>query len=86
MHLSFKEAYFQYLVYIDDKLKNQTKRTLKERFENKIIPYFGNYDIYKIKEIDYMNFKNKLNKNNYSYNYKRNIHYLMTSFFDFCIK
>lgn len=34
MYLNFEEAYKKYLIYIDNKLKQQTKRVLK------ILPYF----------------------------------------------
>lgn len=40
MYLNFEEAYKKYLIYIDNKLKQQTKRVLKGRFENQIIPYW----------------------------------------------
>ena len=86
MKLLFIEAYEQYLIYIENKQKKQSKRTLKERFENKILPYWKNYDIYKIKEIDYMTWQNFIDKEEYSNNYRKGLHYLMTCFFDFCIK
>lgn len=86
MELKFKDAYEQYLIYIESRQKEQSKKTLKERFENKILPYFKDYDIYKLKELDYVNFQNFIESFNYSNNYKKNLHYLFTSFLDYCIR
>lgn len=86
MELKFKAAYEQYLIYIESRQKEQSKKTLKERFENKILPYFKDYDIYKLKELDYVNFQNFIESFNYSNNYKKNLHYLFTSFLDYCIR
>lgn len=86
MELKFKDAYIQYLDYVECRLKNQSKRTLKERYKSKILPYWENYDIYKISELDYIKFQNFIEQNNYSNSYKRNLHYMMTSYFDFCVK
>lgn len=82
----WKEAYKEYLKYVDIKYKPQTKRSLIERFDSKINPYFKDFNIYKIKEVDYLNWQIKIEKNNYSNNYKKNLHYLMTGFFEYLIK
>lgn len=84
--MKFKEAYIQYLNYIEYRQKNQSKRALKERFDKKIIPFFENYNIYDIKESDYLKWQNEIEIYNYSNNYKSNLHYLMTNFYDFLIK
>lgn len=84
--MKFKEAYIQYLNYIEYRQKNQSKRALKERFDKKIIPFFENYNIYNIKESDYLKWQNEIEIYNYSNNYKSNLHYLMTNFYDFLIK
>ena len=86
MILLWKEAYIEYLKYVEIKYKPQTKRSLIERFESKINPYFKDYNIYEIKEIDYLNWQIEIEKNNYSNNYKINLHYLMSGFFEYLIK
>ena len=86
MNLTFEEAYIQYLEYIEYRQKNQSKRVLIGRFKTQIMPFFGNYNIYKIKESDYLKWQNEIEIYNYSNNYKKNLHYLMTSFFDYLIK
>lgn len=85
MYLNFNNAYEQYLVYIENRLKKQSKRDLKEKFENKILPYFKDYNIYEITELDYMKWQNEIEEFNYSNNYKENLHYLMSGFFNYCI-
>ena len=82
----FIEVYYEYEKYVNLKYKPQTIRSLKERFITKIIPYWKDYNIYEIKEIDYLNWQISIEKENYSNNYKTNLHYLMTGFFDYLIK
>lgn len=83
--MKFEKAYSKYLIYINDRQKGQSKRTLKERFKNHILPYFKGMDLTQIEQQDYIEFQNKLNEKNYSYNFKKNIHYLMVAFLDYCI-
>jgi len=84
--MKFEEVYIEYLKYIEYRQKNQSQRTLKERFEKKILPFFKDYDIYDIKESDYLKWQNEIEFFNYSNNYKSNLHYLMTKYFDYLIK
>ena len=83
--MRFEDAYFKYLDYANLKLKNQSVRSLKERFKSIIIPYFKDYDIYYINEDIYLSFLNFLEDRCYSYNYKKSIHYLMCSFYSYCV-
>lgn len=85
MELKFKAAYEQYLIYIESRQKEQSKKTLKERFKNRILPYWSDYNIFDIKEFDYVKWQNEIEKNNFCNNYKNGLHYLMTSFFDYLI-
>jgi len=86
MYLKFEDAYFQYLEYIENRMKIQSKRTLKERFNNNVLPFFKNYNIYEIKEIDYIKWQNEIESKNYSYNFKKNLYYLICGYFDYLIK
>lgn len=86
MYLKVKEAYDQYLVYIENRMKPQSKRTLKERISNKVLPVWEDKNIYDITELDYIKLQNDIESENYSYNYKRNLHYLLCGFFEFCVK
>ena len=82
----WSEVYIEYLKYVEIKYKPQTVRSLKERFNSIINPYWKDYNVYEIKEIDYLNWQIRIEEKNYSNNYKTNLHYLMTSFFDYLIK
>lgn len=85
MQITFEEAYNQYLKYVDIKQKNQSKNSLKEKFKNHILPYFKDFNIYDIKEIDYINFQSYIENKGLSFNTKRNIHFLISGFFNYCI-
>lgn len=84
--LLFKDAYNQYIIYVENRLKIQSKESIKYKFNNIILPYFKNYNIYELKEIDYMKFQKQLNEKNYSYNYKKNIHFTISGFLNYCTK
>lgn len=85
MKITFEEAYFEYLKYAETKQKKSSIKSLKEKFNNLILPYFKDYNIYEITEKNYIDFQYNLQKNNYSYNYLRNTHYLIVAFLDYCI-
>lgn len=85
MELKFIEAYNSYEKYIELKLKVQSIRTIKNRFEIQILPYFKDYDIYSLKEIDYLNWQSIINKKNYSYKYKQTLHIAVVTFFNYCM-
>ena len=67
------------------RLKKQSIYTLKDRFKNHILPYFKDFDIYKISANDVLNFQIYINNKVLSFNTKRNIHFLLSSFFNYCI-
>lgn len=85
MQIKFEEAYNQYLKYIDITQKEQSKSSIKDKFKNHILPYFKEYNIYDIKELDYVNFQIFINNKNLSYNTKKNIHFILSSFFNYCV-
>lgn len=85
MYLSFIDAYNNYLKYAEIKQKFQSVNVLKENFKNHILPYWENYNIYEITETDYFNWQYLLNSKGLSFNYKKKLHYLMSSFFNYCI-
>ena len=71
MQITFVDAYNQYLKYVDIKQKEQSKNTLKEKFKNHILPFFKDYNIYDIKEVDYINFQSYIESKGLSYNTKK---------------
>lgn len=86
MQIKFEEAYEEYLKYIELKQKEQSIRSIKDKFKNHILPYFKDKNIFDIKENDYIEFQLFIDNNNYSYNTKKNIHFILSSFFNYCIK
>ena len=83
--MRFEDAYKEYLKYVSVKQKITSRGTLEQRFESKIIPFFKDYDIYEIKEIDYLNWQSFILSLNLSNDFTKGLHYLMCSFFDYCI-
>lgn len=86
MKLLFKNAYNDYLLYVNVKQKNQSKRTIEDVFKNHILPYWKNYNIYDITESDYINWQNIILSKNYKYTYLKKIHYSMSAIFEYLIK
>lgn len=84
--MNFEKLYEDYLIYIEYRLKEQSKNTLKERFKNKILPFFKDYNIEDIDENVYLKWQNEIEIFNYSNSYKCNLHYLMTNFYEYLKK
>ena len=82
--MNFNIAYNEYLIYIQNRQKIQSKNALIDRFNYVILPYFKDADIYKIEKIDYIRFQNELINKKYSYNYIKNTHYYLVAFTNFC--
>ncbi len=85
MYLRFEDAYNDYLLYVNLKQKTQSVNSLIQKFKLYILPYFKDFNIYDIKAIDYLKFQDYIEKKNLSYNSKRNIHFLLSGFFNYCI-
>lgn len=84
--LLFQQAYNQYIVYINNELKEQSKRAVKDRIKNHILPYFKDYNIYELKELDYLNWKSYIETKKLSYKYMKTLHTTMVTFLNYCIK
>jgi len=81
----FKDYYIDYLNYVEVLQKPQSIRSLKERFDNIILPYFGSYNINSISKHDVIDFLSYLHQKKYSFNYIRNIFYLCSGFFNYLV-
>ena len=84
--MKFTEIAQEYLMYISAKSKPQSIRSIKSRIDNYIIPYFENYNIQDINQKEYLNWQNKIDKFNFSYKYKKSLHYTMVTIFNYAIK
>lgn len=86
MQYKFVDVYYSYEKFVDSRLKEQSKRAVKDRIKNHILPYFKDYYIDEIKEIDYLNWQFELEKKNYSYKYEKTLHTAMVTFLNYCMK
>ena len=78
-----------YNIFIESKkqnLKYQSFRSLKNRFEKHILPFFKDYQIKNIKLNDYINWKNNILSCNYSYTYMASLHQAMVNILSFGVK
>lgn len=83
--LLFKDAYDQYLKYVDIKQKNQSKRSIENIFENHILKYYKNKNIFEFNYNDYIEFQSRILKNKYKYTYLKKIHYTFSGFLEYCV-
>jgi len=84
--MNFKNCYFSFLDYIKLKQKIQSYNSLVYKFNLHILPYFKNCNIEDITFNDYLNWQKIIDEKNFSYNYKKNLHIVFSSFLDFCVK
>lgn len=85
MNLTIKEAYIKYLQYVNLKCKPQSLRSIKSRFANYIIPYFGDITFNDLNALKYLEWQTKMEKKKFSYKYLKTLHYSMVSLFNFAI-
>ena len=67
-------------------LKPQSIRSVFDRIENHILPYFKYYDIYELKEVDILEWHYYMQNKNLSYRYLKNIHTCLITFLNFAVK
>lgn len=85
--ITFKEAIYNYLKYVEIKDKPQSYNKIKSRINLYIVPYF-NLDCFvdEITTNDYLEYQYKINNLNISYKYKKTIHYTNVALLNYCIK
>lgn len=83
MDLSFEELCEKYLDYVKLKLKPQSYRSIKSRINSYILPYFKKYNICNITPIIYLEWQKFIELKNFSFKYKKSLHYTMVSLFNF---
>lgn len=81
--MTFNSVYDQYINYLELRLKPTTIHGIKYKFNNHILPYIGNYDIYLFNLENYVSWWNKLKKLNYSYTFYNQIYSYVKSFFNY---
>lgn len=85
MNITFSEAYNEYVQYYSAKRKGQSIRSLTSRFNN-ILPYFPvNKNMRDITAKDYFSWQQAIETKDYSYLYKKTLHYAMVTFYNYCL-
>lgn len=83
--MKFREVYKELLDYKELKLKPQSFRSLKSRFENYILPYFENKKIEEITIKDYINWQRHIETLDFKYSYKKQLHYSWVSLYEYLL-
>lgn len=82
--MCLEEAYNQYINYLStNRLKITTINQIKRIFENHILPFFSSKDIYKINELDILNWQQYVISLGYSESFEKNIQSIILGFFNF---
>lgn len=84
-NITFQELYNVYFRHKKLKLKPQSIRSLSSRFNNHILPFFKDYYIYDITNIDYIKWQENILSYNFSYKYNANLHGCMVSILNFAM-
>lgn len=84
--ISFQQLYNIYMQDKKQKLKYQSIRTIKNKFENHILPYFKDYDITSITNKDYLDWKDKILTKGFSFKYNSSLHTCMVGILNYAMK
>lgn len=83
--MNFRAVYDEFLTFKQLKLKPQSFRSLKSRFESYILPYFENVNIENITLKDYINWQIQIESLGFKYSYKKQLHYSFVSLYEYLI-
>lgn len=84
-NITFNELYNTYIKDKKQKLKLQSLYTIECRFKSHILPFFKDYEISKINNRDYIEWKDEIISKNLSYRYKKNLHTSMVSILNYAM-
>lgn len=82
--MTFENAFEQYKIYASNRHKKQGFDNICYDFNDKILRFYKNEDIYDFSKIDFINWQNKILERNYKNSYNKKLYYVFTSFLDFC--
>ncbi len=83
--ITFEELYIFYTKAIKTNVKESSALSFKQRAD-KILPYFKDKIVSKLTVKDILDFKNELNKTNYSFKYKWNIYTVLVHMLNYAVK
>lgn len=81
--MKFTEIVNNYLLFKEVKGKPQSIRSIKSRIKNYVLPYFKKYNIEDIDPKKYIEWQEHIETLNFSYKYKKTLHYTMVSIFNY---
>lgn len=84
-NITFYELYKTYLKDRKQRLKLQSIKTIECRFETHILPYFKDYEIDKINNKSYIEWKEQIIAKNLSYRYKTSLHTSMVAILNYAM-
>lgn len=84
--ITFQDLYDIYIKDKSQKLKPQSLRATKSKFNNHILPFFKDYDIKKIDNKLYINWKEYILNKHFGYKYNSSLHGSMVSIFNYAIE
>lgn len=84
--MKFEKIVNDYLSFIKLKGKPQSIRTVNSRIKCYILPYFKNYNIEDITKEKYLYWQIEIEKKDFSYSYKKSLHFTMVSIFNYANK
>lgn len=84
--ITFQELYDIYIKNQTQKLKPQSLRATKSKFKNHILPFFKDYNINKIDNRLYLDWKEYILNKNFGYKYNSSLHGCMVSILNYAIE
>lgn len=81
--MKFTEIVNNYMLFKEVKGKPQSIRSIKSRINNYVLPYFKKYNIEDIDPKKYIEWQEQIESRNFSYKYKKTLHYTMVSIFNY---
>ena len=80
--MNFEKIANEYLSFISIKGKPQSIRSINSRINCYILPYFKKYNIEDITKEIYLNWQIEIEKKDFSYSYKKSLHFTMVAIFN----
>ena len=84
--ITFSQLWEEYKEYIELRLKTQSLRKTKSKFENHILPYFANYKVKNITASIYIKWQKEILNKGYKHKYNSSIHTAMVTILNYAMK
>ena len=82
-NISFENLYNIYIKFKEQTLKFQSYRSLKNRFDNHILPFFKDFKVKNIRVSNYLEWQNHILNKGYSFPYCSSLHRAMVNILNF---